>query len=113
MAAAAAILIAALVAHHSVLPFDGATVTRIEGTVVQILWQNPHTLIAVDVDAARWTIESEGSTALQRLGWTRDALKTGDTVIVIGARAKDGRRFMRCKTISRGGQDLRCFGSPS
>jgi hypothetical protein len=113
LAALSAIALSAKAEHHSVLPFDGTTPVMLEGTVVSVLWQNPHTMIAVDADNGRWTIESEGSTALQRLGWSRDALKAGDTVRVIGARAKDGRRLMRCTTITTGGRELRCFGSPS
>jgi hypothetical protein len=106
--------------HHSVLPFDAVTATTIEGTVARVLWQNPHTLIAVDVGRNRWTIESEGALVLQRLGWTSDSLKAGDTVIITGARAKDGRRLMRCKTVTLrlgsgpalGDRQLPCF-SPS
>jgi hypothetical protein len=100
-------------AHHSVLPFDGVARTTIEGTVARVLWQNPHTLIAVDVGQHRWTIESEGALILQRLGWTTDSVKPGDTVTVTGARARDGRRLMRCKTITLGDRQLPCFSLSS
>jgi len=100
----------AIEAHHSVLPFDGVTKTTIEGTVARVLWQNPHTLIAVDVGEHRWTIESEGSTILQRLGWTAESITVGDAVTATGARAKDGRRLMRCTTITIGNRQLPCFG---
>lgn len=103
----------AVAAHHSVLPFDGSTATTIEGSVARVLWQNPHTLIAVDVGGERWTIESESSTVLARLGWTRDVVSAGDKVIVTGARAKDGRRLMRCTTITVNAHRLPCFGSRS
>ena len=119
--AAIALLIMALstvaprakVEHHSVLPFDGVTRTTIEGTVARVLWQNPHTLVAVDVGQHRWTIESEGSSILQRVGWTAESLKVGDAVTVTGARARDGRRLMRCQTIKTRDRELPCFGSPS
>src|SRR5688572_21370207 len=103
----------AIGAHHSVLPFDGVTRTTIEGTVARVLWQNPHTLIAVEVGQHRWTIESEGASILQRLGWTAESLKIGDAVTVTGARARDGRRLMRCQTIKTRDRELPCFGSPS
>ena len=95
--------------HHSVLPFDGVTKTTIEGTVARVLWQNPHTLVAVDVGQHRWTVESEGSFILQRLGWTAESVNVGDIVTVTGARARDGRRLMRCTTIRVGTQKLPCF----
>jgi hypothetical protein len=103
--------IGAMAPHHSVLPFDGASATTIEGTVARVLWQNPHTLITVDVESVRWTIESEAAGVLQRLGWTETTIKSGDRVTVTGARAKDGRRLMRCKTITMtNGNQLLCFG---
>jgi hypothetical protein len=100
-----------VVAHHSVLPFDGTTATIIEGTVTQVVWQNPHTMLSVDtVTGGTWTIESEGSTVLMRLGWTSGSVKMGDRVTVVGARAKDGRHLMRCKTITLAdGRALLCF----
>jgi hypothetical protein len=102
--------VGAMAGHHSVLPFDGATPTTVEGTVVSLLWQNPHTMIAVDVDSVRWTIESEGATQLRRLGWTEHVIKAGDRITVLGARAKDGRRLMRCKAITlTDGRELPCF----
>lgn len=111
MAATALVLI--LTFHHSVLPYNGVTATTIEGKVARVLWQNPHTLIAVDVGEHRWTVESEGSSILQRLGWTGESLRVGDSVTVTGARAKDGRRLMRCKTVVVGTTSLPCFSSPS
>jgi hypothetical protein len=102
-----------MLAHHSVLPFDGVTATTVRGTVVRVLWQNPHTLIAVDVGEQRWTIEAEGSSILERLGWTRASLTTGTAITVTGARAKDGRRLIRCTTIRTGDRQLSCFPSPS
>jgi hypothetical protein len=102
-------------AHHSVLPFDGAHGTVVTGTVTRFLWQNPHTLIAVDVvqpDSAieHWTIESESPRILERLGWTEDSLEVGARVSVKGAAAKDGSSIMRCREIElTDGARLPCF----
>jgi hypothetical protein len=101
----------AVSAHHSVLPFDGATPTTLEGTVASVLWQNPHTMMAVDVGRERWTIEVDGGATLERIGWTRDVVKAGDKVRVIGARAKDGRRLLRCQSVTtQDRRTLTCFG---
>ncbi len=111
MAAAAALLIALAAAHHSVLPFDGATATTLDGTVVGVLWQNPHTLIALDVDGQRWTIESDAVRTLERHGWARSMITVGDRVVVIGAPAKDGRRRLRCQSVTtQDRRKLTCFG---
>jgi hypothetical protein len=102
-------------AHHSVLPFDGAHGTTIAGTVTRFLWQNPHTLIALDVsrpDGAveHWMIESESPRILERLGWSDRSLEVGVHVTVEGAAAKDGSLVMRCRAIELGdGRRLPCF----
>jgi hypothetical protein len=102
-------------AHHSVLPFDGTHGTVITGTVTRFLWQNPHTLIALEVvepdgDVAHWTIEGESPRILARLGWTADSLEVGARVSVQGAAAKDGASVMRCREIEiTDGTRLPCF----
>jgi hypothetical protein len=111
VAAVATLLIALAAAHHSVLPFDGATPTTVDGTVTGVLWQNPHTLIALDVEGERWTIESDGAGILERLGWTKSMLTVGDRLVVVGARAKDGRRLLRCQSVTtQDRKKLTCFG---
>jgi hypothetical protein len=113
--ALATVPVAAALGHHSVLPFDGTRGTTIAGTVTHFLWQNPHTLIALDVarpDGAveRWMIEGESPRILERLGWTDRSLEVGAHVSVEGAAAKDGSLIMRCRTIELGdGRRLPCF----
>jgi hypothetical protein len=120
-AAAAALVMAALVmnslslAHHSVLQFDRARGTAITGTVTAFAWENPHAYIHLDVPRGgggveHWSVESESPRLLARLGWTERSIDTGDRITVLGARAKDGSRAMRCKQIELGdGRTLACF----
>lgn len=102
-------------AHHSVLMFDGARGVTLEGTVAQVLWQNPHTMLAVDVigdggRAARWTIESESPLVLVRLGWKESDIAAGERIVVTGAPARDGSRALRCKSVTLAdGRTLACF----
>jgi hypothetical protein len=46
-----------------------------------------------------WTIEIDGPRGLERLGWTKDSIKTGDKITCSGARAKDGSPRLRCTEI--------------
>jgi hypothetical protein len=105
-----------LPAHHSVLPYDGSTKTTLTGTVVKVLWPNPHAYIDLDVLASgtrtRWIVESEGPVALERLGWTSATLTRGDVITVVGARARDGSARIRCATVvTLAVRQLPCFGS--
>ena len=104
------------IAHHSVLAYDGSTPTTITGTVVKVLWQNPHAYIDLDVTRdgakAHWIVENEGPVALERLGWTKQTLRAGETVTVTGARARDGSARMRCASVTLAdARRLPCFAS--
>ena len=72
--------------HHSTAAFDTTRVVKIEGTVTQFRWINPHASIKIDGmtegdDAdGLWTIEMTAPNVLINQGWTRTALKVGDKV---------------------------------
>ena len=70
------------VAHHSTAAFDTAQVIKIEGTVTQFRWINPHSSIKIDGGAGVgvWTVEMTAANVLVNEGWTRDALQAGDKV---------------------------------
>ena len=72
------------VAHHSTAAFDTSQVIKIEGTVTQFRWINPHSSIKIDGGSGRgaWTIEMTAANVLLNDGWTRDALQVGDKVTI-------------------------------
>jgi hypothetical protein len=49
---------------------------------------------------ANWNLELASPNALRRLGWTRDAIKVGDTVSVLVAPAKDGTKMANARTVT-------------
>jgi hypothetical protein len=73
-------------AHHSTAAFDTSRVVKIEGTITQFRWINPHASIKIDGvsegdDAdGLWTVEMTAPNILINQGWTRTALKVGDKV---------------------------------
>ena len=73
-------------AHHSTAAFDNTRVVKIEGTVKQFRWINPHASIKIDGVTAGddpdglWTVEMTAPNVLINQGWTRTALKDGDKV---------------------------------
>jgi len=76
-------------AHHSGSEYDRTTV-EIEGTLLEVAWQNPHVhffVRAKDADGkqATWDIESNSLSILRRTDATPENLKVGDTVKVAGA----------------------------
>ena len=73
-------------AHHSTAAFDNSRVIKIEGTVKQFRWINPHASIKIegvsegDAPDGVWTVEMTAPNVLINEGWTRTALQPGDKV---------------------------------
>jgi hypothetical protein len=83
-------------AHHSFsAEFDRNKVVKLEGTVIEMEWVNPHSWLHINVVndkgvAEEWKVEGGSPAVLLRLGWTRDSLPPGTKVVVNGFQAKDG-----------------------
>jgi Family of unknown function (DUF6152) len=88
-------------AHHSfAATYLEDKTQKIEGKVVQFLFQNPHSFLMVEAPdergvLQRWSIEWGSSGHLSRQGVTHDSLKAGDRVVVIGhpGRAAEDHRL--------------------
>lgn len=85
--ALAGMLVAKATAHHSTAAFDTTKVLKIEGTVKQFRWINPHASFKVDGDASEgpdglWTVEMTAPNVLINQGWKRTSLQVGDEVTV-------------------------------
>jgi hypothetical protein len=102
---AAAILVAPVAAHHSITgEYDPNKVVTFKGQVTKIEWTNPHARIYVDVaqpngTTVNWNVELAAVSALARNGWTRSALKVGDTVTVEGLHARSGAPIANARAV--------------
>lgn len=102
-ALAAMVTPVASTAHHSfAVFFDENRLVRIEGTVKNFRFANPHGSIVVTVRTASgeehdWRVETNSPSILQRRGWNRGSLKPGDQVTVEGWLARDGSRYLRLR----------------
>jgi hypothetical protein len=82
------LVVPAAVAHHSTAAFDNAQVVKIEGTVKQFRWINPHASFKVegvaegDFPDGLWTVEMTAANVLVNQGWKRNSLVQGDKVTV-------------------------------
>lgn len=83
-------------AHHSfAAEFDADAPIRLEGTVTEVEFMNPHSWIHIDVEQEDGTVESwaiEGGTpnTLFRKGINDNTLPPGTDIIVDGYLARDG-----------------------
>jgi len=76
-------------AHHSATSVYQSKSAKIEGTVKEFLWRNPHSFFKVEAPDEKgemqlWVIEGNSPTQLSESGLTRSTLKPGDHVIVTG-----------------------------
>jgi hypothetical protein len=118
-ALAALVLGGAALAHHSFsAEFSDDRTDTVEGVISRVLWRNPHVRYEVDVTGedgtvTTWELQTNATTGLVPMGWTRESIEVGDRVTVEGARARslepklyvnyiemleDGQRF-----VARGG----------
>jgi uncharacterized protein DUF6152 len=93
-------------AHHSfAAEYDANKPITLTGPVTKLEWTNPHAHIYADVKdksgkVTGWEFELGSPSTLMRRGWTRNSLKTGDTVTVTGYLAKDGSKLVNAVTVS-------------
>ena len=99
-------LAAPLPAHHSLAAeFDSSKPVVLHGTVTKVAWMNPHVHIWVDVadaggNVTNWEVESGAPNYLQRLGWTKQSLRAGDTVTIRAYPAKDQANLAKTDTVT-------------
>jgi uncharacterized protein YdeI (BOF family) len=113
LAVAVSLLISgSALAHHSMAMYDRSHDTTFRATIVQFDWANPHTQITFTAadehgKVMTWVAEGPSPHRLADHNWTKDSLKPGDQVTIIGNCNKDGSPTMRFeKVILANGQQL-------
>ena len=87
------------------------TVT-VKGTVTEFQWVNPHALILVDVTGEdgkveKWVGETNSPNTLSRQGWSRNTVKVGEQVTLVGRRVKGGGNYINfSKIVFADGKEL-------
>jgi hypothetical protein len=77
-------------AHHSYgATYDTSREVKLEGKILQFSYRNPHSFVTVQAPDAegvqqRWAVEWSGTAQLATAGVTRESLKVGDEVVVVG-----------------------------
>jgi hypothetical protein len=82
-------------AHHSFAMFDMAKTVSFKGTIKELQWTNPHVWIELTVQgkdgSVTYSFEGAAIAVLKRVGWTKDSVKPGDVVTLVGHPYRNGR----------------------
>lgn len=94
------------VGHHGDAGRYEETLTTISGTVVELQFVNPHSIVVVEAKDAngrplRWRGELGSPAVLKGWCWSNTILKAGEKVTIRGRRLKNGQPFMTLSEQSR------------
>jgi hypothetical protein len=92
-------------AHHGGGMYDRTRLINVKGAVTAFDWANPHVMIYADVkndkgELQKWSIETRGGpNVLSKAGWTKDTIKVGELITLVGYPNKNGSANMRLQKI--------------
>ena len=99
-------------AHHGTAAYDQQKKLTLKGTVASFEWTNPHCQIHLDVtddkgQVTHWNFEAQPPNILVHAGWTKNTLKPGDQITVMGTAEKNGSSIgIIQKVVLSSGQEL-------
>ena len=88
-----------LAGHHGDAGRYEEGLTTVSGTVVELQLVNPHSILVVEVNdpggkSVRWRGELGSPLSLRGWCWTRDVVKAGEKITIVGRRLKNGQPYM-------------------
>ena len=94
-----------VLAHHGRSNYDVTSIATVKGIVTEFEWVNPHALIHFDVmgesgNVEKWIAETNSPNTLSRQGWSRNTVKTGDEITLVGHRVKGGANYFNFSKIT-------------
>jgi hypothetical protein len=99
LAVAAAAVATTAAAHHSYgATYDLNKQVTLEGKLVQFVYRNPHSFVTLQAPDAtgtqqRWAVEWSGTGQLGGQGVTRESLRAGDQIIIVGRPSRVAGEF--------------------
>ena len=96
----------AALAHHSfAVHFVDDRTIEVNGTVSAFRFSNPHGVLSFDVKkddgtVEQWRAETNSPSVLRRRGWTKDSIKVGEEVEILGFPTRDGSPYVRISKLT-------------
>ena len=85
--------------------FESEANLEVKGVVEDFRFANPHGMLTFNVTDAsgkteKWRAETNSPNILRRRGWSKDSLKPGDEITVLGFPSRDGTNVMRISKVT-------------
>ena len=96
-----------IAAHHSISGvYDSSREVKLEGTIAEFHFVNPHPFVTVDVKNDRgrtqqWRLEMDNRSELVDAGMSAETLKPGDRVVVTGSPARAQSQGLYIRRLDR------------
>jgi hypothetical protein len=92
-------------AHHGVSAYDVTKQITLKGVVTDFQFINPHSEVRLDVTdesghTVNWLCEAGSLNFLVRRGWSRNSLKAGDKITVMGNASKNQSPNLRLTKVT-------------
>lgn len=93
-------------AHHSfAVHFVSDRVITLKGVVTSFRFTNPHGIVTFDVvnedgTVQEWRAETNSPNSLRRRGWSKDSIKVGEEITMLGFPTRDGTPYVRISKIT-------------
>ena len=103
---AACLLSGAAVAHHGWSEYDTSKALTLTGVVQHSGYEHPHGHIGLEVPGKTWQVILAPPSRMERRGLSRDSLKSGKKVTVMGYPNRSKREEMRAERITVDGKTI-------
>ena len=93
-------------AHHGWSEYDASQTLTLTGAVEQSSYEHPHGYVMLAAAGKRWTAVLAPPSRMDNRGLSREMLKPGTTVTVVGYANRTKPEEMRAERISVGGKTV-------
>ncbi|HTF20143.1 MAG TPA: DUF6152 family protein [Chryseolinea sp.] len=70
--------------HHGWSSYDQTKTLKFNAKIIEMAYENPHGMIKIEVEKKKWTVVLAPPSRMESRGLTRDMLKVGTSVAVVG-----------------------------
>ena len=103
---AAAALCGAALAHHGWSEYDSTNELKLTGKIVESGYEHPHGHVRLETPGKTWLFVLAPPTRMENRGLSKEALKVGNTVTVIGYPNRTKPEEMRAERIIAQGKTI-------